>query len=161
MTDKKRILKIATNVRLWGEENNKSGLDEGLSGLCGICSYEIFMRLRKAKLAPQIVFTTGHVWVFCKGFVVDVTATQFDDSLPCVVVEKYQSIPCKHNCILKNNQGRAYWKTKQSTRHRDKWYWTKQLVLKRHDKIVEKFNEWPSLAKPVSLREHDTGGNLC
>jgi len=82
MKTQHRIRKIAKNVRTWAEElqNEKLFWDRDLGGMCAIASYELFKRLRRAKLKPVICVAPGHAFVQCKDLVIDVTATQFNSS---------------------------------------------------------------------------------
>lgn len=70
----------AEKVRKWalkliGDNNNN------LMGWCLTCSYLIFKRLSKFGLKPQICSICrgpgSHAFIYCDGYIVDVTATQF------------------------------------------------------------------------------------
>lgn len=76
----RRIKRIADNVRMWAEEmqDRNQRWDEDLSCMCGIASYELFKRLKRAGLKPTMCFANvGHAFIQCKGYTIDVTATQF------------------------------------------------------------------------------------
>lgn len=111
MNTEQKIRKIAKDTRKWTERfNDKEGRwSEDLSGMCGIASYELFSRLSKVGLDPQMCFGSGHVFVRCQGFTADVTATQFswkDDQLKPVEVRKTKSA-----CQLK-----TFWVSDETTR---------------------------------------------
>jgi len=76
-----RLYKIAKKVRIWAETvNDKHGLwDDDLCRGCGVCSYIIFVRLDKLGYKPRFIWSDyGHCFIICQGFLIDVTATQFE-----------------------------------------------------------------------------------
>jgi len=105
--DIKGIKKIANAVRKWGEDRARNGkiplsftTIEGLDGMCGICSYELFKRLKEAGYNAFLCGNLSHAFVICSddadtvpirsGLIFDVTATQFDvkDKVAVVPVEE-------------------------------------------------------------------------
>lgn len=84
-----KIKKIAKDTRHWTEqyeEKNKTAFDpDTLGGLCSISSYEMFKRLKEANLDAEFCSAPGHVFVICKEYLIDVTATQFDIRKPVVI----------------------------------------------------------------------------
>ena len=50
---------------------------DNLEGACGLSSLLIFRRLRDAGFKPRLVYTCGHVIIYCDNYVIDATATQF------------------------------------------------------------------------------------
>jgi len=87
-----KIKRIAKDVRKWAErlQEQEQLWDNNLGCMCAIASYELFKRLRKARLDPTICFTNGddggHAFISCQGHIVDVTATQFTRKIPKVIV---------------------------------------------------------------------------
>lgn len=94
MQDKAQIIKIAKNVRKWAERKaRRDRFRDSLCGLCAIASAQLFKELVNHGFSPKIHQSNGgwgsHVFVTVNGFLVDVTATQFeiDDE---VVVKRYR-----------------------------------------------------------------------
>jgi len=56
-----------------------------LSGMCAIASFYLFRLLKKNGYKPAFAINEGHAFVVCGGYVVDVTATQFDQKRRVVV----------------------------------------------------------------------------
>jgi hypothetical protein len=75
------ITDVAYRVRYFGELFQQGHCREfhpDLTGMCGICAYFLFRALKKKNLHPAFSSNHCHSFVIIKGFVVDVTATQFD-----------------------------------------------------------------------------------
>ena len=93
MSNLQRIRAIAHRVRKWAEklqeQRGERGMwDENLGCMCGICAYEIFKRARRAGMRCRIAMSCHHAFVIYHGRVVDVTATQFGNRYPKVVVRR-------------------------------------------------------------------------
>lgn len=126
-----KIKRIASNTRKWAEkyrtqEHQDFGSD--LAGMCGIAAYELFKRLDKAGLKPKYCFGDGHAFVKCDGYIVDVTATQFDDGHPEVTIRPTRSKPYE--------------------------YWKRPLEFRSRSRIIETLQEddWPSYQIHPDLR---------
>jgi hypothetical protein len=76
---------IATRVRRWAEkyaeENNHYN---DLCGMCAIASGELWRELRREGGNPILCLKDdgpgAHVFVECSGYLVDITATQFEEN---------------------------------------------------------------------------------
>ena len=135
MKTRNRIKRIAKNVRKWAEElqNKNKFWDNHLSGMCGIASYELFKRLRRAKFKPTMCFSRGHAFVKCNGFIVDVTATQF-----CKAdVNKSNTIG--YNNCWKSIEIRPIAKTFPNP-----WFWQSILHTRSKKEIINEVKEWRS-----------------
>lgn len=49
-----------------------------LSGFCARASAMLSWELDRVGISNKIVYSSGHLYIECEGYVVDVTATQFD-----------------------------------------------------------------------------------
>jgi len=80
----------AQKVRDWAVRLEDSYDD--LCGWCLTCSYLIFKKLDKLNLNPELCVTgcgsSSHSFIYCQGYIVDVTATQFYGIKRNVVVIK-------------------------------------------------------------------------
>jgi hypothetical protein len=125
------LVREAQSVYDWARRFND---DEELGCWCAICSYEVFKRLRRAKLNPTFVQVwdgngyDGHCFVECQGYIVDVTARQFIGNLRSVEV-RY------------NNPGYWFWvRNSQINKSVHKANTTSQI-----QKLVK---DWPSEQNP-------------
>ena len=50
-----------------------------LGGFCARASAILSWELRRVSIPHKIVHSSGHLYIECEGYVVDITATQFDD----------------------------------------------------------------------------------
>lgn len=86
----------AHKIRNWAVNANYSYDCENLEGWCATCSYLIFKKLDKLGLQPEfctVSFWGGsHAFVYCHGFIVDVTSTQFNRMRKKVVIMKNDGI---------------------------------------------------------------------
>ena len=93
------LLQIAQEVRSKAESLIVAGkltpCGPRLRGLCAICSAELAERFRSAGFDAEMRVRQhwprsqgDHCWVFCEGVNWDVTATQFGEKYPPVVVSK-------------------------------------------------------------------------
>ncbi len=80
------IRAVAVAVRCWAKAlQRKLGLwCSNLSGMCGICAYELFTRLKKKRFKVIVAIGWHHAFVVWRDYVIDVTATQFKPHLPAV-----------------------------------------------------------------------------
>lgn len=99
MSNHQKILLIAQQTREWAEKKAKKEYftyGSCLCGLCAIASAHLFKALKKQGFDPQIhmaehLFGDGsHVFITADGFLIDVTATQFEIKKK-VVVRPYKS----------------------------------------------------------------------
>lgn len=96
-----RVLAAAKSVRsnmetyaLYLAVTKDADIDvDDLRGACGIASWVLWRALRRGGVDAHLVvgfyydeFSIDHAWVRVGDTIVDVTATQFDDALPEVVV---------------------------------------------------------------------------
>jgi hypothetical protein len=81
----KTIMQQASLSREWAE-NARPDVSETLCGMCAIASADVFRRLKVAGFKPEIWFKPDHSFVHVKGYIVDVTATQFDSRYDKVIV---------------------------------------------------------------------------
>ena len=74
-----QIKRVARSVRKWAEAYQwVHGFPYTLAGLCCSASFLIFKEIKATKgLSPVLYWNDHHAFVFCEGFLVDVTATQF------------------------------------------------------------------------------------
>jgi hypothetical protein len=86
---------------------------------CAIASYKLFEELKRANYSPELVVGEfpefGHCWIELDGKVIDITATQFLNSFPEILVEdvnKYLHVMNKS--IYEFNNGRI---TKFKNKH--------------------------------------------
>jgi hypothetical protein len=127
MNIKETIVKEATEVREWAMKKSVwFDNDSDLCGWCAICSTAIFKRLYNKGLNPTFVEayfsdlrnSEAHCFIICKGYLVDVTATQFSPSYDPVIVRKYDDSDGK------------------------KWFWKKQNEAKTIGAIRSMLKEW-------------------
>lgn len=92
-TNYQKLVSIATEVR---EAILRIADSEKLTGYCGIASYALSKRLDELGFKNSIwegdYKGWGHAWVVCDGYIVDITATQFD--LPEIYVIKAYGKGC-------------------------------------------------------------------
>ena len=84
---RKIIRRVATKAREFLFQNrNKlfAGTAPHLSGLCGYASSLLHYNLTKEGLEPEIVQGSGHWFVKCGVWLVDVTASQFGQGKICI-----------------------------------------------------------------------------
>jgi hypothetical protein len=78
LTKQQRLIRIASNVRKWAEKARPRNRPKNLEFMCGRASGELFKRLAAAGFNPTIVIGACHAFIECDGYVLDVTATQFN-----------------------------------------------------------------------------------
>ena len=76
MVIRDELRRIAKEIRAWAEDNLDDSVGD-LSCKCAICSYELFIELKKNGFDSWFAQNDGHAFVICEGYIVDVTATQF------------------------------------------------------------------------------------
>jgi hypothetical protein len=116
------------------------GFDDDLYGLCARGSAILWAELDKAGLKAEIVYNPGHVFVYCEGWYVDITATQF--GLGKTVVMK-ESTATKRTSQMYSRHGaplhpewrvEGAWKrftnpvSLKSWQHSDDWNYDKGIV---------------------------------
>lgn len=97
---KAKIVSIATKARKWAEDYAKRNhFKPNLACMCAIASAHLFEALTKEGLKAKIAYNSSHCFVLTNGYLVDITATQFNKvqykspiSLEKVIVVKYNSI---------------------------------------------------------------------
>lgn len=125
------VKKIALSVRSWVE--NHYTPDDFYIDLCGACALASFTLTRALQLqGEEADFVEGyysgecHCWVVWKGRIVDITATQFDESLPKIYIAKNDiSYEQDHYGV-------------EAIKYVKK-YWHKSGLLKKYDKKIGKF----------------------
>lgn len=122
----------AQKIRTWADKANSNyycGMYENLEGWCTTCAYLIFKKLSKIGLEPEfctVNFGYGsHAFVYCHGFIVDVTSTQFDRMRKEVVVMR--------------NFG---------THKKNFWNLENALRLKSIEAVEKHLNEWSNECNP-------------
>lgn len=95
----KKIRECAKQAREWAEEvTGPEGpykyIDESMCGLCAIASVYLGYLLKKAGYQPIYALrVSNHCFIVCEGFVIDVTATQFNrkpiEILPVLEARKH------------------------------------------------------------------------
>lgn len=83
--NRKRLRRLAFRARLWAESAARRtkedfGIPDDLTGMCGIVSVYLGKRLEKVGIPYEICCSLGHAFIESCGYVVDATATQFDES---------------------------------------------------------------------------------
>lgn len=75
------VLSIALSVRQWAEEKATKAKynPDTLCGWCAIASAQLFRELQRANIPAELHYVSGHCFVVVDDYVVDVTATQFDE----------------------------------------------------------------------------------
>jgi hypothetical protein len=113
MDSKEKIREIAEKVRKSCLKKYKSRFPDTLEGCCSIASGRLFKELSKNGFHPIIVEVDNdsemccHCFIICNGYLVDITATQFDQDPICIFRRKI------HN----NDQRNEFWY----------WYWKKRI----------------------------------
>jgi hypothetical protein len=76
-----RVLPIAAKVREWTEAKafRADYNPDTLCGWCAIAAAQLFRELTREKVPAEIHYVSGHCFVVIDDYVVDVTATQFDE----------------------------------------------------------------------------------
>lgn len=93
MTKLQRITLAAYNARRQAEKRaSETGFSSDLHCFCARGSAILFRHLKKMGFRPKIVMSTdghwAHVWVRCSGYLVDITASQFDQDDVMIVPMK-------------------------------------------------------------------------
>jgi len=74
----RKIRYHAYKARKIAERHSKAdGFEEDLYDFCARGSAILWEELNRAGLKAEIVYNPGHVFVYCEGWYVDITATQF------------------------------------------------------------------------------------
>ncbi len=83
------VLAIAKKVRSWAEEKALEWeFPSDLMGMCAIASAKLHESLKHAGFPSKIGYNPDHCFVIYKGFVLDVTATQFKEEEPVMVARR-------------------------------------------------------------------------
>lgn len=90
-----KALKIAKEIRKWGEKEDKKVMNEGdLSCLCEECSSRIYKKLLRMGFDPIYAHNIWHCFVILDGWIIDVTATQFGEKEK-IFIRKYGKLKSK------------------------------------------------------------------
>lgn len=97
---KAKLISIATKARKLAERYADRHVHlTNLKGVCGVASAHLFKLLDKEGIKAELAFNQHHVFVLAYGYLIDITATQFDGQklytpipLEKVIVEKYNNI---------------------------------------------------------------------
>jgi len=118
----KELRKIATKVRKQAEDlqDETKHWCGDLGEMCAIASMMLYKRLKKEGYRPAIVVGFGHVYVYCKGYFIDITATQFGP-YPKVIVRKE----------MPNED-----------------FWEKNQVIRSEKALKQFFKIWPKYQNP-------------
>lgn len=135
-----RIKRIATNVRCWAEQRQKEdpkSYNKKLNCLCAISSYELFKRLKRAKINATVNFCNlGHAFVIVDdNILVDVTATQFNnywDDNP-----KFNKIEIRE---LEDARDYSEW-------------WSCDVTCSTKEEIAKEMYGWPSSQKHKDIQK--------
>ena len=98
MDNLNQIKTIARSVRKWAEKTygNSNYFTKSLSGLCAICSYRLFLKLKEKGISSEFVnnYWSQHCFVLVDNYIVDVTATQFcyEKKMPKVLVKRLDKV---------------------------------------------------------------------
>ena len=93
-TTKVKIIELATKAREWAVEQQKIGWIYGprLKGLCAITTAHLFILLQESGIKATIVTNRKHCFLTTNGYLVDVTATQFEGVTEEIIVRKVASL---------------------------------------------------------------------
>lgn len=84
-----KLYNAARRARRWAEKNRQSYYcTDDMCGLCGVAAVKLWEELRKDGIKAQIACHDYHAFVLYRGYIVDVTATQF--KLPKILICKKQ-----------------------------------------------------------------------
>lgn len=76
--DLRHIRNIVRRVRCWADRKAVvANFPSNLNGFCAIGSRKLYQELRKAGYRPRLAYKNQHCFVIIKGYIADVTATQF------------------------------------------------------------------------------------
>ncbi len=117
-SDLRKVRSIAKHVRTWSERvAERRGFEPDLNGLCAVAAGKLHKLLREAGFKSVIALNDGHGFVLLNGYVVDVTATQFEgfEKRP-VVVERLTHIRRRemgdtwriHNTFISRSKARDH-----------------------------------------------------
>lgn len=93
--DLQKVRAIGRETRAWAERVAKrtGEYPRDLCGMCAIAAGRLHKELRKAGFESVLAANSGHCFVLVKGYVVDVTATQFEGfERRKVVVERFMKV---------------------------------------------------------------------
>lgn len=85
---KRKVYNAARRARRWAERNWQSYYcDETFCGLCGVAAAQLLTELQKDGIYAKIACSDEHAFVLYRGYVIDVTATQFGE--PKILIKPY------------------------------------------------------------------------
>lgn len=95
-------------------DNTRGNIDEDLCGGCALAATIIAQELRKLGKKAHVIWQDSHCWTECDGYIIDVTATQFDG--PEISISKIGEKPNKwfwyrdevHGEVIKNPKRKFY-----------------------------------------------------
>jgi|SRR5689334_11094793 len=77
-TERAKCIRIAKKIRRWAVKYRKIGyFPDDLEGMCGIAAVALMRALERHGMQARIGLSNCHAYVIYKGYVLDVTATQF------------------------------------------------------------------------------------
>ena len=120
----RKMRNVARNVRKWAEKYAKENhYPRDLCGMCAIAAGEMWRRLKGRGANPILCIALydppfAHCFVECNGYLIDVTATQYDG--PKVLVRRKELAQSQSECWV------ATWKCRTISgfyKHQvvDKW----------------------------------------
>ena len=129
----KSIRSIAKDTREWAEEISvqyEDSDEEHLSCLCAITSFEIFTFLLSYGFKPEFVHNRCHCFVEVNGYIVDITASQFNSKLPKIIVRKRKNLPA-----------------------RDREIWEPLFRCTTPKQIKKSLHDWPDEQQPIPIQK--------
>jgi hypothetical protein len=115
-----RLKQILQETRQWAEQYAfDNDYSDDLLCMCSIVSKELFERLKQYKYKCQLAYNYKHCFVLYRGYILDLTATQFGDYPEIYITRKFK-FPFHHiqkifntSKALTNYQKRNGWPINQ------------------------------------------------
>lgn len=79
-----KLIKLARLARKHIEQLNM--FEPDLSGACGLASAHLLRLANLHGIFPEFRASAIHCWIYYHGHIIDITATQFDESIPKIFV---------------------------------------------------------------------------
>jgi hypothetical protein len=123
------VTKVAAEIRKWVETTFKTRANflPSLEGYCAIASYHLWKALKDKGIQSIFVVNAWdtHAFLVYSGYIIDITATQFSDEYPKVMVKKLASVG------------------------KDEREWMIGRVALTEEKIQELLVKWPKVQQPA------------
>jgi hypothetical protein len=92
---KSKLLHAGRRVRRWAElartKRNIRRWDSDLFGACATASTRLLIYLRRRGIKATVHMNDGHCFIKAGGYILDVTATQFDEMSPKVLLTRHST----------------------------------------------------------------------